>query len=347
MYNISASIKHIDVDFDVQVDKSYFNQNAFNYINTNGLALNEISLLHYSSIHYQSKFYNSPARRFRYTLDTIEPSLVNPSSGQFIFTGNEGPELQKITTEVIGVGFTLSLMHRLLDVKLHNFNKIPITGRGKRCDFEVIKNGVRFIVESKGRDKGYNDANSKILAQKLAYHNVVKYGVISKIPRDGTAASLWAIDPEIKYRPADRNYINIAILNHYSKVSRLAGFNRLAESINYRLSRILRINNAAFEFNNQPLVFENDLNTQHSIKFQVLDTTFSSIFAPGNDFGVKIPVNDKKLLVFGIEKGVMGLLMKQNYDELLQYSFQNYFGKHYSILDNGTFMTLTNRDDIE
>lgn len=346
MYNINPTLKYIEVDFDSSVNTSSFNQNSYNQITNSGLELNEISLIHYASIHYQSKFNNSLARRFKYTLDTIEPSLVNPTSGKFYFSGNEESELQRITSEVIGVGFALSLMHRLLDVKFNNFNRIPISGRGKRCDFEIIKDGERFIIEAKGRKTNINGAKDEIHAQKNSYPDLVKYGVVSHIPRNGEPSRLFVTDPEVELPPADRDYKIISILNHYSKIARLGGFYRLSEKLNDRIDDIIEAKGVTGQFNHVSLDYGNVFKLGRAIEFSFPDMAFSSFFSTNMEVGFKTILKNNKMLVFGMDRKVIELLEGQDYDGLLEYEFRNIHGDEYSILDNGTFLIRTDSEAI-
>jgi len=163
---ISSQLKNIRVYFDSSVDARHFSQNAFHQIRAVGLSLTEFALIHCASIQYQSRFSNSIARRVRYTLDTIEPSIVRNMTGGFLFSDEEESELQKSSSEVIGVGFAVHLMQQLLDVRFREISRIPLNNGKKRCDFEVVKNKARYIFESKGRKTNIKGAKEEIKGQK-------------------------------------------------------------------------------------------------------------------------------------------------------------------------------------
>ena len=124
MSNLSAKLKNIKTNFAKNVDIKPFNQKAYVDIRNNGLFLTDLALIHCSSIHFQSKFSNNISRRLRYTLDTIETSLVKNKYNKFIFNSSEEPELQKISSEVLSVGFSTHLMHRLFDINFNNINRL-------------------------------------------------------------------------------------------------------------------------------------------------------------------------------------------------------------------------------
>ncbi len=346
VYNLSGQLKRIKVNFGHDVDISHFNQNAYNQVRTQGFFLNEISLIHYASIHYQSKFHNSLSRRFKYTLDTIEPAIIHGSSDSFIFSGTEESELQRITSEVIGVGFSVGLMHRLLDVKLNAINKLPEAGSMKRCDYEILKNNSRIIFESKGRKYDIEGAKKEILSQKSNYTHCVKYGIISHIPRDNTPSQLFVIDPEEEPSKIDKHYMIISLLNHYSKGARLAGFYRLSEKLNDRLYAIGLVENDTDRFKGKSLEYKNIFKIGKTLQITVDNLSFQSFFAPDLQNGLKATLEDNSMLIFGMDKNLIRLLESQDYDQLLEYKHKNIIYHKYSVLDNGTFLMREQKDKI-
>lgn len=92
--NINPNIKNVPVNFEQNIKIALFNQKAYNNIKTTGHSLTDLNLIHSASIHYQSRFQSNIPRRFKATLDVIEPSLIDERTG-FYFSDIEDSELQK------------------------------------------------------------------------------------------------------------------------------------------------------------------------------------------------------------------------------------------------------------
>lgn len=337
---ITAQLKNIRVDFDGSVDTRPFNQNALQQISNNGLYLTELALIHCASVQYQSRFSNSIARRLRYTLDTIEPSIMENTYGEFLFSDEEESELQKSSSEVIGVGFAIHLIQRLLDVKFGEIGRIPVNNRRRRCDFEVLKNGTRYILESKGRKRNINGAKEDIWEQKKEYTNCAKYGVVTHIPRDGTPCRIYVTDPNIELPKVSWDYQVIAMLEHYSKVARLAGFYRMSEVLNNRIEEIYDNDGMASKFNNQVLDFGDITKVGRVLNITVLDKSFNCFFYPNLlELGFKRNLPDGSMLIFGVDKTIVESLQNQDFERILEYRFVNEDKGEYSVLDDGTLVT--------
>lgn len=342
-YNVSARIKNIRVTFYLPVDSSHFNQRAFQDIKSRGLFLTDLSLIHYASIRYQSRFRDDLSRRLRYTFDTIEPSLLNTNATDFYFNDFEDSETQKSSSEVIGVGFALHLMHKLLDTNMNRIHPIPAQGRKKRCDFEVLKNGYRYIVESKGWKTNIKTAMAKIRAQKKSYGVLPKYGVITHIPRDGTPCKIHCIDPEIDLPEVSREYLAISLLEHYSKTLRLAGFPSFSEQLNNRIDDITSAKDRIRKFENISLKFGNLQNVGESISVPIDSSKVEFLSGYNMDLGLKVDLSDGSILKFGISTDVLKLLENQDFDKLISYHLINQSKESYSILDDGTLITQTKK----
>ena len=341
---ITAQLKNIGVDFDGSVDARPFNQNALQQISKTGLYLTEFALIHCASIQYQSRFSNSIARRLKYTLDTIEPSIMGNTHGEFLFSDEEESELQKSSSEVIGVGFAVHLIQRLLDVKFGQISRILVNNRRKRCDFEVLKNGTRYILESKGRKTNINGAKEEIRGQKREYPDCAKYGVVTHIPRNGTPCRMHVTDPDIELPEVSWDYQVIAMLEHYSKVARLAGFYRMSEVLNKRLEEIHDSEGMASQFNNKVLDFGDITKVGKVIDIAVSGKSFNCFFYPNLlELGLKWYFQDGPMLVFAMDQAVVELLRDQDFQHLLEYRFVNEDKGDYSVLDDGTLVTTISK----
>lgn len=348
MFNINARIKRVSVSFDPNVVTTHFNQQAFNCIQNQGLELTDLSLIHYASIHYQSRFKNSVSRRFKHTLDTIEPSLTNINAGGFYFSNYEDSELQKMSSEVIGVGFAMALSHRLLGIPCNRMKRINPLGMRKRCDYEALKDGNRIIIEAKGTKGNVNGARNKITAQKGSYPaDCAKYGVISHIPRDHRPTSLTVVDPDAEFWQVSRDYQILSLLDHYSRVARLAGFYRLSEKLNERIDSIISGNTNTASLQGRKLEFGNVRKLGVSLGVVLNNQRFITFFAPDWNTGLKIQRQNKEVLFFGVDARAVDILEEQDFDQLLDYSFENSITDRYSTLDDGTFLGIADKDKIE
>jgi hypothetical protein len=346
MSNLSAKLKNIKTNFAKNVDIKPFNQKAYVDIRNNGLFLTDLALIHCSSIHFQSKFSNNISRRLRYTLDTIETSLVKNKYNKFIFNSSEEPELQKISSEVLSVGFSTHLMHRLFDINFNNINRLQANGKEKRCDYEILKNGFRYIYECKGRKSGINSAKEEIELQKKSYPNTTKYGCITHIPRNKDACELHVIDPEVIVYEYDDNHKIIKILEHYTLVAKLSGFYRLASELINRI-KLLKINNNAFEYNNIEIEYDNSIKLGRSYEFLLFNERYEFFSSPNENVGFRKRLNNGYLLVFGMQKRIIELLEKQDFNNLLKYRSQNFVTENYSLLDNGTILAKIKIDKFK
>lgn len=342
--NINARIKNIEVDFDNSVTSTHFNQNTFQQIKTRGLFLTDLRLIHCASLMYQSKLNYSPSPRIKRALLTVEPSLLNNGNGGFTFL-SEDTELDKTSSEVIGVGFAVHLMHSLLDVNMNMINKIPVNGTKKRCDFEALKGGTRYIFESKGRKLHVNGAKEEIREQKTSYLANVKYGVVTNIPRVGIPCKIYVTDPEIELPKVNHDYQIIALLNHYSKAARLAGFSRLSEKINDSVNEILQKQNITGKFEAQSFDYEDRNEGVYIKKIPVLNESFNCYFSRFLEVGLKWRLKKGNMLVFGLEEHIQRILEKQDFEEMLDYSFIDEDKGGYSVLSDGTLVTIISKEE--
>lgn len=354
MSPLSGILKKVDVYFDDNVDATYFNKSAQLDILTNGFWLSDFSLIHYASIHFQSRFRNNIPRRVRATFDTIEPSIHIPQDTElngFYFSGNEETDLKKQSSEVIGVGFAIAISNKLFNANLNRINKLDSIGNKKRCDYEILTQNQRLIVESKGGKYSLNKGKSIISTQKLSYPWVPKYGVITRILRNAEPVTLHIVDPETQPKMIDKNYIIIKILEHYSKTSRLAGLYTLSEKINERLEKIHNQNMNAFHFNKEALDLGNVVKLGKPLSVIVGGLySFEVFFAPNSEIGLKYISEQGKIIFFGMEKRLIEILFNQDYDALLSYRLKidsTEKLEDMSVLDNGTFLMKRPKNEID
>lgn len=361
---INASLKTVNVNFindftsipPKVIDTSQFNQNAYNDINIRGHFLTDLNLIHCASIHYQSRFRNDISRRFRYTLDTIEPSLQDRRTN-FYFDNSEEGELQKNSSEVIGVGFAVSLFKKLLDINYNCFNRIIPDGNGKRCDFEIFKNGNTFIMESKGRKSGLNKAKNEIYNQKANRTGCsAKYGCISMIKRDDTPVSLTVVDPPENSNSKGEYDRILDLLIYYTKAIQMCGFYNLANHLNNRIANIATNRQMITSYNNSRIEYQNVTKAGREAEFINRSIRFKTFITNNLEVGLNKTIKFEGieyLLFFGIDSELLDIIEKQDYDALLKYNYakhveqsNDFINPNVSIHDDGTFLTIMPKNEV-
>lgn len=323
--NIVTGLKQVQVDFQNNVDTSLFKQRVYSEICINGLYLTDLNMMHCASIHYQSRFLRNIARTFRYTFDTIEPSLF-AKTRHFYFNDNEEPELQKQSSEVIGVGFAISLFQQLFDVNFNAFQRILPQGSQKRCDFEVVKNGRRILLESKGRKQGLQRAINEIVNQKNPAMQTPKYGCISIIPRNSripnNPVTITVVDPPFDPESISKEQRILQLLTYYTRVSQLCGLKELAFHLNKKIKELTAYPKGIFQ--PKPLEYRNVLKFGRMFGVDTPSKDrFYSFFSPDLSSGFKRKINDKKIVFFAMDQTLVNILEKQDYGSLLEYKLYN------------------------
>lgn len=345
--NIKPNLKRVEVTFRNSVDVSEFDGKCFNQINTYGLELTDLNLIHCASIHLQSRFKNDISRRFRATLDVIEPSLLSDSHyNMFYFNEIEDSELQTQSSECIGIGFGIALFQKLLNVNFNSIHRIHPSGRSKRCDYKILKNGEEYYLETKGRKDGIEVAALEIEEQKLSIGNPYspKYGCITHIPRNDDPVNIVVVDPE-SYGgriTLGENLINLLI--YYSKCIQLSGNARLAKELNKIIDiyetnpeRILEIDNKKIELPNAET-----LQTQYAIKHDG-----KSFIRFDKEFGLFHKLENNLVVTYGIDKELIEIIINLNFKKLVEYNYENKSEDlSISINNDGTILALLSEDAL-
>lgn len=344
-------MKKVKVIFHPSTDTKLFVQSSYFDVKNYGLILTDLNLIHCAMIHYQSRFKSSLSRRFRYTYDTIEPSIVeNRSDNFFYFDDGEKSELQTQSSEVIGVGFAIALFQKLFDVNFNNINEI--IGSAKRCDFEINYRGRKIIAESKGRKNGKEKAIKEILNQKSAYPSTMpKYGAISMLKRDKNPVEIIVVDPPSIEEEINREENILNLLIHYTKAAQLSGYRELALLMNHRIDLILKKEKTIRDFENNNIVYRDNLEKLgYEVVANIGNHEFSSFFANNPNHGFNIMVKNELKLFFAIDKKMKKILEDQDFNSLLAFR-----GDYESIADSnsisihndGTCIILTENNSLE
>ena len=146
---------------DAPLDISLFDSPEYLKISRQGFSIKGIQILHSASVHYFPKHRDKCYRRYWNSYLDIFHNISDTSYEGLFLNAGEGAEFQAKSSEVIAVGLCISLACRLLDVKVAQISVIE--GSGKRCDFSLIKGGLEYLIESKGRKGSVASARSGCL----------------------------------------------------------------------------------------------------------------------------------------------------------------------------------------
>jgi hypothetical protein len=321
-YNKWAKNRVVPVRFNDHIahpiDTTLFNQIAHAEIIANGFEISPLKVIHAASIHYSGRFSSNSYMKFINAFIEIFIS-VEPynSNGLLYFNETENSEFQGRSSEAIAVGLCISLSEKLFGV---NRNRIGlIEGSGKRCDFHLIKDGLEYFIESKGRKGSSASAIQDIFDKKSNYAAISpKYGFISRIPRGSSETTMEVIDPEFTPNDISRNELVRRLLVHYTKVAALAGFWRLSNLLESRATAIYK-GTAIESLENRRLDYDNILKFGQSIGIRYGGENFN-VFFPRENHSVFGKDFDGNTALFPMEQRLIEILNSQDYQSLIDYS---------------------------
>jgi len=323
------------------VDRSLFDANEFNNILANGLEIRGIQLIHHSLIHYSTKFRNSNTARVVNAFLDIFHNIDITQSNQLVLNSDEGSEFQSKSTEVIAVGLSIFLTTKLFKIKRNQINSIEVSG--KRCDFRFEKSNLEYLIESKGRKGSISEAISDIFLKKTnSAVNSPKYGVISKLPRDGNPAKIVIIDPPYEASGITKKIIIQNLLYYYSNLTRLSGFWRLSDLL---LKRYDDIKNSVFleSFDNVHLELGNVYKFGEVKNIKIENLEFEYFFSYGDNKGFNLE-KDEMSVNISIDKKLLNILIEQDFDKLIEYKLNSntlrYENKIISVNDDGSLLSF-------
>ncbi|MDR3483152.1 MAG: hypothetical protein P4L91_20840 [Burkholderiaceae bacterium] len=273
--------------------------------------------MHNATVHYASRFQDSNTLRFLNALIETMQSFGTGVDRALYLDGSESGELQGSSTEVIAVGLCIGLTANLFDINKNQIN--PIYASGKRCDYRFEKNGLEYLVESKGRkhtgnlQAAVNDIFSKKANSTIG---VPKYGVISHLPRDGNPCAMWVVDPE--YVPAKVSLERRAmyLLAHYVSKARLAGFWRLADLLDERRVHLTRGGNLR-DIDRQPLEYGSVMKLGTTAAFEFANGTQYQAFYSREQLAAFDGPDNAPKLVAGLERDAIEMLETQDFEKLM------------------------------
>lgn len=299
------------------IDASLFEKSAYHKILNDGLYISPLKIVHAAAIHYSGRFGRNTFMKFINAFIELYVS-VEPYTpdGRLYFNEKENGEFQGRSSEVIAVGLSISLSEQLFDV---NRNRIGlIDDSGKRCDFYFIENGLEYVIESKGRKGSIVSAVKDIFNKKIGYPNISpKYGIISKIPRGSTATTIEVVDPEFIPKKISRDELIKRLLIHYARVTALAGFRQLSNSLMSRADEISKTNDIA-SLENKPLTYDSAKDPRYSFEIDAKGIIFHGYFSR-EELPVFYLISNGYMSMFAIEKRLFETLNRQDYNSLIDY----------------------------
>jgi hypothetical protein len=335
------------------VDVSLFEQPVYQEILNNGLLLSPIKVIHSAAVHYQGRYRNNPTFRFLNAMIEILPSFSSlPEDANFYLNNSESNEFQTQSSEVLGVGLSISLTTKLFGISRNRIAIIEETG--KRCDFTFEKNNKEYFIESKGRKntRSINRAIKDVFEKKILYQNNSKYGVISFLPRNITPISIIMVDPESQEISINRDDLILRLLIYYTRQSLLAGFWRLADLLNQRV-KLIQQGVFISEFENRALDYRNiaKLGNSYTISFGNID--IQTFFNADSRIGFRKIIENHQLF-YALDRNIIDILENQNYESLLNYRYRDSVEQtlvvnetnYFSLNNDGSILGIVNRENL-
>lgn len=328
---------------DHKIDKTLFHKKSYRKIKSRGYRVSPLTIIHSASIHYRGRFPDSLGMRFRNAYCEIIASVTDSGNDKLLyFSAHENSELQARSTEVIGVGLCIALSSKLFKVNKNKFGVIE--GSGKRCDFHMIKDGLQYIIESKGRKGSVKPAVQDVFEKKSGYDAASpKYAFISKIPRGDISTSIEVIDPEFTPKEVRREMLISRLLMYYSKMAVLTGHWRLADLLKVRAIAIADGADTK-EYENRALDYENVLKFGSSINVKIGIVRASAFYSQQRRNGSIVEFGGYSSIFF-MEEKLMRILESQNFEELIDYKVEENIVSEsderiWSILNDGSIMMI-------
>lgn len=300
------------------VNVSLFKKETYERIKTNGVLVSPFGLMLAASVHYQTRHRKNPALRYLNAFfDTIESFRGGnySQSEYFVLGGNESNEFQAKSSEVIGVGFCISLCKELFGIPRNRIWTIEATGR--RMDFHFLKNGYKYCVEARARKDKIESAIDDIYQKKESVSNAANYGFITRTPRDGTPTSVVVVDPERDREEMPEHQFVQMLLRHYASLCGLAGFWRIANLLHRRADRIISYDSFR-AYNKLQITFDNVLKLGHSYTVQIDNHEFAFFISRERDVGFRKSFNGHVAFI-GINKMLIDVLVNQDFEALKEY----------------------------
>ncbi|PKQ73768.1 hypothetical protein CJP16_18355 [Aeromonas sobria] len=351
-YNKWAKNRTVPVSFNNHInhpiDTTLFHQAAHTEIMTNGFKVSPLKIIHAASIHYSGRFGSNSHMKFINAFIEIFTS-VEPydATGLLYFNKSENSEFQGRSSEAIAVGLCISLSEKLFNV---NRSRIGlINGSGKRCDFSLIKDGLEYFIESKGRKNNIKSAIKDVFVKKTHYAAISpKYGFISRIPRGKKQTTIEVVDPEFTPNEISRSELIRRLLVHYTKVAALAGFWRLSDQLESRATAIYK-GTEITELENRQLDYENILKLGNSITINYGENDFN-IFLPNEVRSVFKKDFDGNVALFPMEQSLIEILNNQDYESLINYNLlkeEPREGVNLSVSTDGSVLIMASREEVQ
>jgi hypothetical protein len=139
-----------------------------------------------------------------------------------VVTNARGESAIKIS-EIIGVGVGLAYATKLLSVVANRVKKIGRDGTKKRLDFEILKDGKRYEVET--RSTSYSSSINRMLTEVLAKKaeqedTAIRFGAVtlSRSPDDTGQSYISVCDDNDETRVTTEKYRITDFINYYLPV---------------------------------------------------------------------------------------------------------------------------------
>ncbi len=246
------------------------------------------------------------------------------------FAGQDNTD--KDSTEVCGVGATLSVANSMFGLIEADWEKIDISGK-KNLDFSTkASDGSRFIkVEAKGRIVAdldrlaeISDAKRDILDKKAERRpketRDIFLGVIASFPIvPDRKAKCRLVDPIVENEPVDpRKHKLVARLAYYWRELGIVTGALFLIALANRIQALSLVEDYK-SFDKIPLM------NGRGNTFEIPQSVFTSRSVAGSDeaFGEVIPLPDGSYYFYGFVRKILSLLIAQRHDAVINFRASN------------------------
>jgi hypothetical protein len=108
---------------------------------------------------------------------------------------------------------------------------------------------------------------------------------------------------------------------------------------------MLQKQNIRGEFETQSFDYKDSNEGAYIKKIPVLNDSFNCYYSRHLEVGLKWRFKKGEMLIFGLEQRIQQILENQNFEEMLEYSFINEDKGKYSILNDGTLITVISKEE--
>lgn len=136
------------------------------------------------------------------------------------------------------------------------------------------------------------------------------------------------------------------MLIYYTQALQLSGYYRLASLLNSRIDEMILENDKISYYENKAIDFGNvTKNGDNIIGMYIGDdfVKFESFDSPNKDIGFNWDIGNSKFVRFGLISELKEIIVRQDFESMLKYSYKNFSNNKLSIHNDGTVLFIADR----